>query len=427
MKKSPFPCIAELLASIVLIVFASCSDNNNPLPPKEPVLTITGFYPSSGLVGSSMAIYGDQFIPTVPPEKGVGPFTNTSIVAFNGTVAEAENVYQDSIGKQYISLKVPAATSGKITVTANGKTVSSLDDFIISVPTYLSAVDVTTVPAYGLDVAIDSEGSLYVTHKEPNEIVKITPDGIPHTLWSSAIGEIPKGIAVDANGNVFATIVGSYVLKISVDGKTTTLAGSTQSGAVDGQGSLARFNFPDGIALDPDGNIYVADLLNYKIRKITANGTVSTLAGSTMGFKDGTGTNAQFAGPNDVTLDAEGNVYVTDGNRIRKITSAGLVSTVAGSMPGYLDGTTAHAQFNQLTGIDMDTSGNLYTCDLSNYVVRRIAPDGTVVTVAGSTAGYLDGSGSTAKFAAMLGIERSTSGVLYIAQSDAPMRKIVIH
>jgi streptogramin lyase len=200
------------------------------------------------------------------------------------------------------------------------------------------------------------------------------------------------------------------------------------SGDVDGQGASARFNFPLGIAVDNDGNVYVADTFNHKIRKITPDGTVSTLAGSTEGYKDGTGTNAQFGGPFDVALDAEGNVFVTDGNRIRKITSDGQVSTVAGSTQGYLDGTTANAQFYFLVGIAIDTAGNLFVCDQEGYVVRRITPAGYVVTVAGSTPGDLDGPGSSAKFAHMSGITMISSGAFYVAQSDDGfIRKIVIH
>jgi hypothetical protein len=427
MKKSDFSFKAEFSITVILLILAACSKNDNPGP--SPV--ITSFSHTYGIIGSPVIIIGDHFIPAVPPEKGKGPFPNTSIVTFNGAVAEAEYVYQDSIGRQRIHTKVPAgATSGKITITANGLTVSSVDDFNVTVPIYLPNVEVTTVPGYGKDVAVDGEGSFYVTHKEPSEIVKITPDGNLHTLWSSTTGEIPWGIVVDAKGNVFATVLGSYILKIDEDGKVSTLAGSAESGDVDGQGATARFNFPFGIALDKDGNLYVADLFNHKIRKITPDGIVSTLAGSTAGYKDGAGTNAQFEGPMDVTTDVEGNVYVADGNRIRKVTSAGQVSTVAGSTPGYLDGTTANALFHGLSGILKDTAGNLYVCDQLNYVnfvVRRIAPDGTVATVAGSIPGNVDGPGSSAQFDHLLGITMDAGGAIYLAQSEGPLRKIVIH
>lgn len=427
MKKSKFSFKAEFSIIVILLIFAACNKNDNPGP--SPV--ITSFYLTYGIIGSPVIIIGDHFIPAAPPEKGKGPFPNTSIVTFNETVAEAEYVYQDSIGIQRINTKVPAgATSGKITITANGITVSSLDDFNVTFPIYLPNVEVTTVPGYGKDVAIDGEGNLYVTHKEPSEIVKMTPDGNLHTLWSSTTGEIPWGIVVDAKGNVFATVLGSYILKIDEDGKVSTLAGSVESGDVDGQGAIARFNFPFGIALDKDGNLYVADLFNHKIRKITPDGIVSTLAGSTSGYKDGAGTNAQFEGPMDVATDGQGNVYVADGNRIRKVTSAGQVSTVAGSTPGYLDGTTANARFHGLAGMVIDTAGNLYVCDqlnYVNYVVRRIAPDGTVATLAGSIPGNVDGPGPSAQFDHLLGITMDAGGAIYLAQSDGPIRKIVIH
>jgi hypothetical protein len=185
-KKSDFSFKAEFFVIVILLIFAACSKNDNP--EQSPVITI--IYPTFGIPGSSVLICGDQFIPTVPPGKGFGPFANTSIVAFNGTVAEAEYVYQDTIGKHHINTKVPAgATSGKITITANGITVSSSDDFIVNVPIYLPNVEVTTVPALGIHIAIDSEGSLYVTQKDQCEIAKITPDGnLLHTLWSSATG-----------------------------------------------------------------------------------------------------------------------------------------------------------------------------------------------------------------------------------------------
>ncbi|MFI5173091.1 MAG: IPT/TIG domain-containing protein, partial [Chitinophagales bacterium] len=427
MKNSVSSFIAELLAGVVLITFASCNNNDNPEP--EPVPIITSIHPSSGIIGSPVTITGDQFIPTVPPDQGVGPHPNTSIVAFNGIVAEAPYVYQDGEGIQRINTIVPlGATSGKITVTVNDKTLSSLDDFIINIPIYLPNVEVSTVPGWGLDIAIDSEGSLFLTHNGPNEIIKITPDGIAHTLWSSGT-DTPFGIAVDTQGNVFVTIVNSHIIKIDVNGNVTTLAGSTVAGDVNGQGANARFRIPLGIDVDKDGNLYVADVLNYKIRKITPNGTVSTLAGSTYGHKDGTGANAQFLSPDNVFVDADGNVYVSDAARIRKVTSDGQVSTVAGSVHGYRDGTIANAEFGNINGMVKDAAGNLYLADEGNYVVRRIAPDGTVVTVAGSTFGYLDGPGSTALFSQPLGMTMDASGHILLTQGGGlyKIRRITIN
>lgn len=142
--------------------------------------------------------------------------------------------------------------------------------------------------------------------------------------------------------------------------------------------------------------VYVADFANYKIRKITPDGTVTTLAGSTYGSVDGPANMAQFAVPNGIKVDSKGNVFVAEAVKIRKITPDGNVTTVAGSIGGYYDGPAADAQFNNPRSIAVDTSGNMYITDSNNFVVRRISPDGRVVTVAGSTFGVLDGPGASA-------------------------------
>ncbi len=421
MSKSPQPnaiiflFVAKICAFVIPLIFVACNDKDD----LGPAPVIRSFGPSSGLIGTPVVILGDQFIPAFSPDSIRQP--NTSIITFNGTAAVAEYVYQDSIGKQRINTIVPSgATSGKITATTNGITVSSADEFIITVPTYLPNVTVSTVANYGgFDIATDSNGDLYVSEDFLLEIVKITPDGTISTIWSSSPDavprEYPRGIAVDTQGNVFAAI-GNSVQKISPDGKVVTLAGGTEPGDSDGAGADARFNYPWGIAVDDDANIYVADLLNCKIRKINSDGIVSTLAGSTCGYKDGQGTSAQFGLTFDVALDGIGNIYVTDG-KIRKVTKNGLVTTVVENMPGgYLDGSIANAQFNGPWGIILDPAGNLYICDSENFVVRRIAPDGTVVTVAGSTFGNVDGPGSSAKFGQTKGLAMDATGALYLTQ-----------
>ena len=133
------------------------------------------------------------------------------------------------------------------------------------------------------------------------------------------------------------------------------------------QGHRLSFTILSGVAVDGAGNVYVADRSNHRIRKITTSGVVSTLAGSTSGYTDGTGTSAKFAYPFGVAVDGAGNVYVGDYNnhRIRKITASGVVSTLAGSTYGYTDGTGTSAKFNNPTGVAVDGAGNVYVADES--------------------------------------------------------------
>jgi serine/threonine-protein kinase len=158
----------------------------------------------------------------------------------------------------------------------------------------------------------------------------------------------------------------------------TTLAGSGTVGAVDATGTAASFYAPSGIAVDAAGNVYVGDQANNKIRKITSAGVVTTLAGSgTIGAVDATGTAASFYYPNGVAVDAAGNVYVADynNNKIRKVTSAGVVTTLAGSgTAGAVDASGTAASFNLPFGVAVDAAGNVYVADVQNHKIRKIIP-----------------------------------------------------
>ncbi len=425
MRKWTNNLIAILLLIASMYLIPSCSDDES----QGPVPVIFSFAPSRGLIGEEVTIVGNNFIPEVSPKEAYGPHANTSIVKFNGVVAEAEYVYQDSIGKQHINTVVPeGATSGPISIIAMGNVVTSTEDFIVTIPNYLPNVTVSTVSSYGgIDVDIDASGNLYVANNDRFEIVKITPDGSMTTLWSSSEQEMILGITLDENDNIYSTIE-QTIRKISPDGAVSILAGTSTPGFADGSGENARFWFPFGITTDMDGNVYTADLLNYRIRKITVDGIVTTLAGSTQGYSDGQGDQARFSNPIDVTLDNQGNLFVTDGAKIRKITPDGLVSTIAGTTNGYLDGSVNTAQFGDLWGIAVDPSGNIYTCDAGNYVVRKISLNGTVMTVAGSTFGHKDGPGEFARFGQTLGLTLDLAGALYLTQGGGlgTVRKIVL-
>ena len=151
----------------------------------------------------------------------------------------------------------------------------------------------------------------------------------------------------------------------------STLAGSGEWGYKDATGTVAQFYGPSSVAVDSSGNVYVADSGNNRIRKITPEGTVSTFAGRGRGYKDATGTAAQFYGPSGVAVDTSGNLYVADSgnNRIRKITPEGTVSTLAGSGEwGYKDATGTAAQFYHPHGVAVDSSGNVYVAEYLSLI-----------------------------------------------------------
>jgi hypothetical protein len=237
----------------------------------------------------------------------------------------------------------------------------------------------------------------------------------------------PVGVAVDAAGNVYVGDDGNHVIRrISRDNRATTLAGQgMRAGAADGEGSSARFNHPFGVAVDGGGNVYVADRWNHAIRKFTPSWVVTTLAGAlgAAGTADGTGSAARFTFPAGVAVDPAGNVYVadTDNSTIRKITPAGVVTTLAGSArsTGTSDGTGSQARFQYPFGLAVDAGGTVYVADTYNHTIRKITPAGVVTTIAGSagTEGHADGTGSSARFEYPWDVDLDGSGNLIVVDT----------
>ena len=245
----------------------------------------------------------------------------------------------------------------------------------------------------------------------------------------------PTGVAVDGAGNIYIADVGDHTIrKVTPGGVVTTLAGiSGQAGSADGAGTSASFLYPYAIAVDGAGNVYVADCGNQNIRKITAGGSVSTLAGTpgVVGVDNGTGPVAQFNNPQGIAVDGAGNVYVSDtyNSIIRMISPAGVVTTLAGvaGQTGSADGTGSSARFNYPSGIAADTGGNVYVADFENSTIRKIAPGGVVTTLAGSPqqAGDGDGFGSGARFNHPEDVAVDGSGNVYVLDtSNQTVRKI---
>lgn len=292
---------------------------------------------------------------------------------------------------------------------------------------------------YPSGIAIDNSGNLFIADSGNNRIRKITPDGTVTTIAgdglagsddgpvSSASFNNPTGLTIDEFGNLFVTDIYNHkIRKISFDGVVTTLAGGTP-GSADGQGASASFNNPIGITLASDGNLYITDSGNHKIRVIASDGTVTSLAGSnTFGSNDGIGSAASFYYPYGIVSDNSGYLYVADrGNsKIRKVSLAGEVSTFIGNDAGFNDGITSLASFTIPQGLAVDVNGNLLVTDTGNNKIRKISSTNVVSTIAGSgNSGFLDGVGTSASFYMPVGLFRDSDGSFYFTNGNT-IRKI---
>jgi sugar lactone lactonase YvrE len=294
-------------------------------------------------------------------------------------------------------------------------------------------------------IAVDAAGNAYVADTENALIRKITPAGVVSTLagksavrgsqdgtGAAASFNTLRGIAIDSQGNVFVTDSSAHTIrKITPAGVVSTFAGLADiQGFSDGSGANARFWGPWGIAIDSSDQLYIADQINQRIRKITSAGIVSTLAGSgAVANVDGVGTSASFHYPAGIAVSAAGVVYVSDqgSHRIRQIDAASVVTTLAGSSVGFADGTGTAAAFHYPTSIAVANVNQLIVADSFNNRVRLVTTAGGVVTtLAGNTPGYQDGAATQARFSAPFGLAyHSASDSIFIADADnSVIRKI---
>lgn len=289
------------------------------------------------------------------------------------------------------------------------------------------------------DVVVAADGSLYITDADNHRIRKISGEqvstfaggdsGIVNGNGSSARFLYPNRITAGTNGSlIISDYVDPRIRKINGAAEVTTYAGSNLSWFADGNLASALFTIGiSGIASDALGNVYVADTYNMRIRSISVSGNVSTIAGSdTAGSRNGKGASAQFYYPGGITIDRQGILYVTEPYRfrIRKITQDGTVSNFAGSGSfGHTDADANTARFEFPVDVITDSQQNVYVLD--NNCIRRISAQGIVSTIAGGPAGYADGEGSKAKFNSPAGLGIDIHDNIYVADfGNNRIRKI---
>ncbi len=297
-----------------------------------------------------------------------------------------------------------------------------------------------------MDVAADSAGNIYVADSRNNLIRKISGDGQVTTLAGSgkqgsedgqgtaASFFFPAALTADAQGNVYvADTHNNMIRKVSTGGMVTTIAGRISPEVAKYRDTVIKFDNPYGIAVDKDGNVFVADWERDMIKKISPDGKVSAFAGNgDKGAKDGKGSAATFYLPEGLAVDHAGNLYVADcyNNMIRKISPDGVVSTLAGkSLKGAADGKGKSASFSHPDGLAVDRAGNIYVADVGNNKIRKITPDGMVTTLAGSGKRAAEnGPAKTASFYRPFGVTIDKEGDLYVADyQNNLVRKISLH
>ncbi len=317
------------------------------------------------------------------------------------------------------------------------------------------------------DLTLGADGNLYIADTGNNTVRLVKQDGTTTTVvgkvveqgWVDADGDLARfnfatiaafpaiqgqglstqfaaaDIAVDSAGNIYAADSANQVIrKITPNGTVTTLAGQVgTAGSADGMGAAAQFQDPTGIAVDAHGNIFVGDTGNFTIRKISPGGNVTTFAGTpgASGEDDGSLTPATFNSPAGLVVGPDGSVIVADtaNDTIRRILPSGVTSTMAGSaaQAGSSDGLAAQARFRSPTAVAVTGGGTIYVADSANNTIRQINPDGTVSTLAGmaGVAGSADGAGQVARFSTPRGMARDPSGLIYVADtSNCTVRKI---
>jgi sugar lactone lactonase YvrE len=391
-------------------------------------VNITSINPTSGQHGITVKIAGTNFSNVISDNN----------VQFNGM-----NAVVTAASYTNLDVTVPKGSgTGAVSATVNGVT------DIGPTFTYILTGVVSTFSQFNAPYALttDANGNIYIADYQSHIIRQLTPAGVLTTIAGTgqagyldekspnAMFNRPTGIAYRASNNsLYVVDNGNHCIRrIDLSSAVvSTLAGFPQAGFADGPGLQAQFNNPVGLGIDSFGNLYIGDTNNARLRRITPAGVVSTLAGNgQQGFADGTGAAAQFNGIGGVTVDNANIIYVADvlNHRIRRVTQQGVVTSLAGNgTTGFVNGTGTAARFNLPYSVACDAAGNIYVADFTNHSIRKVTPQGVVTTTAGNgVSGLVEGAGATARFNQPIGVTVAPNGNVYVADfGNQRVRQII--
>jgi len=391
-------------------------------------------------------ITSDGLINTIAGNATVG-YSGDGSAATSAGLIQPYGVAVDSTGNVYIDeptdgrIRKVTISDGKINTVAGNGTLGFGGDGSAASSAQLN------LPT---GIAVDSSGNLYIADSGNFRVRKMAGGNISTVAGNGGVSysgdggpatkaqlNRPQAVAVDSAGNLYiADTNNNVVRKVAANGTITNFAGNGTAGfgGDNGAATSAQLNSPEGLAVDSAGNVYIADTLNARVRKVSG-GTISTVAGSSsIGYAgDGSAaTNAQLNTPIGLAVDSAGNLYVADfgNNVIRKVTTGGAISTVAGNgRQGYGgdNGSAILAMLNAPQGVAVDSSNNLYIADTLNYRVRKVTPGGTITSIAGTGIPGNTGDGSPAAAAQLAnpsGIAVDASGNIYVSDFSKNVRKI---
>ncbi len=392
----------------------------------NPVI-ITDINPTTGPHGITLKVNGRNFATSA----------NENSVRINGALAAITASSHTSV-----DVTVPlGAGTGPVTATVNGVTATG------PIFTYILSSVVSTFSQFQapFGTAVDANGNLYISDINNHIIRRLTPAGVLTTFAGDGLAGYadansplqarfnrPAGLAIH-NGNLYIADNGNHCIRrlTLATGVITTYAGFPQAGYADGPALQSQFNGPIGLAGDAQGNLYVGDTNNSRVRLIATNATVSTVAGNgQLGFADGVGIAAMFNGITGMAVDGNGILYVADAlnHRIRRIDGQGAVTTFAGNgTAGLVNNTGTSARFNGPYDVATDASNNVYVADVGNHAIRRITPQRVVTTIGGNgSAGMIDGTGAASRFNQPTSLVVLSDGTIYVADfGNNRIRRII--